>query len=224
MLVSVTSIAIKNKEKQVPRIGSYKELKSVQAEVVVLREEAEKLLVAVNTKKADAKLIAIAKEKVERTITSRGRARSTYASMSLLQRSGYTAEEYDKMLEGTPLFGYGYIFSDAEKKHSVNGLFLAALTGREQSFGAAKTSLQKKFNLTSFNAPVGKTGNAYTFESYADCIDYTAEKLKENYLIEGGKYYSGNTISAVNKRYAQDKDWAFKIEVGMRELEKKLKK
>ena len=40
--------------------------------------------------------------------------------------------------------------------------------------------------------------------------------------IANGKYYNGNTVSAVNKKYATDKNWANKVYNYMEYLYKKI--
>jgi len=140
----------------------------------------------------------------------------------LTQVTGFTPEEFDMMLVGKPLEGYGYIFSDAEKNHQVNGLFLIALTGLEQGYGSADTGLKVKKNLTSYGAYDGATYRAWTFESYWECIDTTSRALHKSYLTPGGSYYNGLSVRDVNIKYASDDEWAYKIESIMLGLVKKL--
>ena len=72
-----------------------------------------------------------------------------------------------------------------------------------------------------------------TFSSYSEGIDLIARVLVKHYLnpkgtaIYGGesatgKYYNGNTVSAVNQKYATDKNWANKVYSYMEYLYSKL--
>jgi len=136
--------------------------------------------------------------------------------------TGYTAEQFNKMLSGTPLAEYGYIFVNAEVNHGVNGLFMAALTGQEQNFGASESGCKAKLNLTSYMAYDSNVSAARTFASYDECIDVTAKLIKKSYLTVGGTYYNGATPEGINVRYASDKTWAAKIKSIMVRLQSKL--
>ena len=75
--------------------------------------------------------------------------------------------------------------------------------------------------------------SAYEYNGYAAGIDMIARVLIKNYLnpkgtmiynneIATGKYYYGNTVSAVNKKYATDKKWADGVYAWMTYLYNKL--
>jgi len=62
-------------------------------------------------------------------------------------------------------------------------------------------------------------GGSYSFSTYAEGIDLISRMFVKYYLNPAGsiiydgtktsgKFYSGSTLSAVNKRYASDKNWA----------------
>lgn len=55
----------------------------------------------------------------------------------LRKTSNLTAEEYNKMLEGTNLYGIGSALEQAEKLHSVNGLYLLGLCCLESGYGTS---------------------------------------------------------------------------------------
>lgn len=142
-------------------------------------------------------------------------------NMSLLTLTNYKAEEFDKMLKGTPMYGYGYALVKVEKLCGVNGLFLAGIAGQEQGFGTGLLAMEKN-NLTSYGAYDGKEYKAITFESFEECLLVTAISLRRDYLTETGKYYGGLTVSGVNKSYASDGDWANNIIKIMKQLNRKL--
>jgi len=110
-------------------------------------------------------------------------------------------------------------FYYAEKQYNINGVFIAAVGIHESAWGTSKISQNKK-NLFGYGAYDNSAySSAYSFDSYAEGIDLIARVLTKYYLnpngtkiydgeIASGKYYNGSTLSAVNKRYATDTNWA----------------
>ena len=75
--------------------------------------------------------------------------------------------------------------------------------------------------------------SAYSYNGYAAGIDMIARVLVKHYLnpkgtsiYDGekatGRFYSGKTLTAVNKRYATDKSWSSSVYKWMQYLYKKL--
>ena len=126
--------------------------------------------------------------------------------------SGLKAEDYAKIINGTGLEGYGYAFEGVEKKYKVNGLFVLGICIIESGWG--NSSLAR--NKNNFTGMFAYDGNAYasgkTFNDLEDCVNYTADRLQQNYLTQGGKFYSGGkSIFNVNVYYCTQASWAFKI-------------
>ena len=106
-----------------------------------------------------------------------------------------------------------------ESQYNINGVFVAAVGIHESGWGTSNISKSKK-NLFGYGAyDSDPSGSAYTFQSYAEGIDLIARVFVKYYLnpkgtpIYGGEtasgtYYEGATLTAVNKRYATDKNWA----------------
>lgn len=105
-------------------------------------------------------------------------------------------------------------FYNAEQKYGINGIFLLSIGVHESGWGTSKLAIHNN-NLFGF------TG--MSFGSYENCIDYVAKSLMQKYLNEAGTkikglvepatgiWYSGNTVSDVNKIYAADPLWADKV-------------
>ena len=146
-------------------------------------------------------------------------------SMLVNQRSNLTLEQFKKILSQDSN-DKNNVFSDnaeyfyyAEKQYNINGVFLAAIGIHESGWGTSSISLNKK-NLFGYQAyDRDPSGNATGFETYAQGIDLVARVLVKYYLnppgtsiYDGetaiGRYYYGSTITAVNKCYATDKNWA----------------
>lgn len=122
-------------------------------------------------------------------------------------------DKYDVFKNNAKYFYY------VEEQYGINGVFLAAIGIHESAWGSSSISKNKR-NLFGYAAydrdPYNSASN---FSSYAEGIDLVARVLMKNYLnspntilFDGsnatGRYYSGKTISSVNKHYATDKNWA----------------
>lgn len=145
--------------------------------------------------------------------------------MSLNKPSGLSLEQFKKVLSGNGadknsiLANNAEYFYYAEKQYNVNGIFIAAVAIHESNWGTSKIARNKN-NLFGYGASDGDPyNNAKTFSSYAEGIDLLARVFVKYYLnpagtnvyggeVANGKYYNGTTLSAVNKRYASDKNWA----------------
>lgn len=146
-------------------------------------------------------------------------------NMSLNKASGLSLDQFKKVLSGNTsdknsiLANNAEYFYYAEKQYNVNGIFIAAVAIHESNWGTSKIARNKN-NLFGYGASDGDPyNNAKTFSSYAEGIDLLARVFVKYYLnpagtsiyggeVANGKYYNGTTLSAVNKRYASDKNWA----------------
>ena len=146
-------------------------------------------------------------------------------SMLLNKPSGLTLEQFKKIFENDSN-DKNNVFKDnaeyfyyIESQYNINGVFVAAVGIHESAWGTSNISKSKK-NLFGYGAyDSDPSGSAYTFQSYAEGIDLIARVFMKYYLnpkgtpIYGGEtalgtYFEGATLSAVNKRYATDKNWA----------------
>lgn len=135
--------------------------------------------------------------------------------------SNLKAEDYDKMLEGTNLYGIGTALEQAEKEHSVNGLYLMGLACLESGYGTSNYAVNRN-NLVGWNAVNSNPNKASYFDSKEECILYVAEKLKTNYLSENGCYFNGYTAKAVDVKYCSDTEHADKIVSIVNKLKNKI--
>lgn len=155
--------------------------------------------------------------------------------MELNKPSNLSLEQFKKILENdsndknnvfTENAEYFYY---AEKQYKINGVFLAAVAIHESGWGTSTISKNKK-NLFGYGAVDSNPyGGAYSFSSYNEGIDLVARVFVKYYLnpsgteiydgnVANGKYYSGNTLQAINKRYASDKNWANSVYKWMKYL------
>ena len=160
-------------------------------------------------------------------------------NMDLRKPSGFSIEQFKKVLssdsndknnvfeENAEFFYY------AEKQYNINGIFVAAIGVHESAWGTS-TIAQNKKNLFGYGAADSNPyGGAYAFDTYSEGIDLVARVLVKYYINPAGtkiydgstidgKFFCGSTISAVNKRYASDKNWANSVYKWMQYLYGKL--
>ena len=158
--------------------------------------------------------------------------------MKLNKPSGLSLEQFKKILtddkDKNKIFeNNAEYFYYIEKQYNINGVFVAAVAIHESGWGASKIALQKK-NLFGYGAYDSNPYNgAYEFTDYSECIDLIARVFVKYYLnpkgteIYGGEkaqgiYYNGSTLTAVNTKYASDKNWANSVYKHMKYLYNKL--
>lgn len=135
--------------------------------------------------------------------------------------SNISAEEYNKMLKGTSLYGIGNAIYKAEQTYKVNGLYIMGLACLESAYGNSKYAKDRN-NLFGYQAYDSNPDKAKSFKSKEECIMFVTEKLSKNYLSKGGSYFEGYTAKDIDKHYCTDKQHANKIIKIIKKLERKL--
>ena len=149
-------------------------------------------------------------------------------NMNMNVPSGLSIDQFKKVLTGHEedrnkiMQLSAEYFYYAEKQYNINGIFLAAIAIHESAWGTSAIAVNKK-NLFGYGATDSNPyANAYSYTNYSESIDLVARALAKYYLnpagtriyggeIASGTYYNGTTISAVNTRYATDKNWGAKV-------------
>ena len=148
--------------------------------------------------------------------------------IALNKPSGLTLNDYEKIFSNLPkdennIFKNNYqAFYNAEKKYNINGLALASIAIHESSWGTSQIALDKNnlFGYGSYDTTPYES--SFDFDTYEAGIETVAKSLVKYYINPQGiiiydgevaeaTYYNGPTLSAVNERYASDKDWHTKI-------------
>lgn len=160
-------------------------------------------------------------------------------NMALNKPSGLTLEQFEKIFEDEKKDKKGTFKENAkffyyvEKVYGINGVFVAAVGIHESGWGTSRIATNKK-NLFGYGAyDMNAYASAYEYNGYAAGIDMIARVLMKNYLnpkgtviyngeIANGKYYNGNTVSGVNKKYATDTNWANCVYTWMKYLYNRL--
>ena len=142
--------------------------------------------------------------------------------------SGLSLDQFREILQGRSQDKNGIFeencdyFYYAEQEYGINGVFLASIAILESGWGTSKIALDKN-NLFGYQAYDDSAyASAKEFESYSEGIDLVARVLIKYYLnpsgtgiyggdVADGRYYSGETISAVNRHYASNSSWASSV-------------
>ena len=127
--------------------------------------------------------------------------------------SGASEAQMNLLLEGTELHGAGWYFLEAERKHGVNAIIMAAIMWQESHLGSSGRLAQ--FNnfagLTAHpshpNEPVTNRGVGLweQWHTRREGVLALGYRLGNFYLHPGQRFYSetyGPSIIGVNQRYA----------------------
>ena len=116
--------------------------------------------------------------------------------------SSYTAANYDTMLKGTGLAGYGDVFKKMELKYGVNGLFAIAVALHESALGNHPLKGNNYFGMIGMH-----------FDSVSDNIYYFG------HLMSGGLYKKAGltTIYSIGSRYCVGNTWPDRVLAHMRQ-------
>lgn len=159
--------------------------------------------------------------------------------MDLRKPSGLTLEQFKKVLSGdsndkkSVFESNAEYFYYAEKQYKINGIFVASVGIHESGWGTSSIANNKK-NLFGYGAVDSNPyGGSYSFSNYAEGIDLISRVFVKYYLnppgtviydgtTTSGKFYSGSNLSAVNSKYASDKNWANSVYKWMQYLYNKI--
>ena len=160
-------------------------------------------------------------------------------NMKLNQPSGLTLEQFEKIFtnesrdENNIFKENAKYFYYIEQSYGINGVFVAAIGIHESAWGTSKIATNKK-NLFGYGAyDMNAYASAYEYNGYAAGIDMIARVLVKHYLnpkgisiyngeVSTGKYYNGNNLAGVNKKYATDKNWSNAVYTWMEYLYNRL--
>ena len=160
-------------------------------------------------------------------------------NMNMNEKTGLTLDDYKEIFSNNSrdtrkIFEQNAeTFYNVEQKYNINGLFVAAIGIHESAWGNS-TIAQNKNNLFGYGSYDSDPYNmSFSIDTYSKGIETVAQVLVKYYLnpfgtsiYDGqkaiGSYYNGNTIKAVNTRYASDPDWNVKVFNTMKSLYNKI--
>lgn len=126
------------------------------------------------------------------------------------EKSNISVRGMESMLEGKATQSLAYAFVNAERTYGVNAIILASIVGLESGHGTSERANNGSNNLTG-HAVYNNNSRGSQFDSWDDCVYATAILLKNNYLSEGGTFFNGKSIWAINQKYSTTKEWGNRI-------------
>lgn len=145
-----------------------------------------------------------------------------FLKMDLRTPSKLTSQQIAFIIDNTALEGLEKYYVQAEEENGVNALFILALSLHESGRGTSDISKEKNnlFGYQAYDSDPKK--HAKEFKNKGESILFVTERLKTNYLTEGGIHHNGYDLPSVNKKYASDKQWANKVATHMYSIYTKL--
>lgn len=163
----------------------------------------------------------------------------TKSTGSALYDGSYTKNEFIRMVENfgntldggtidgcaipkkegynTNMLPYADVFYDKATEKGLDPVFVFSIACQESGYGSSWNAVRKG-NLFGMGAFDSNPSNAYTYDSISSGISSVCNNLGNNYIPEGGKFYTGPEISAIGKTYASDPKWAERVETLMKNI------
>lgn len=122
-------------------------------------------------------------------------------SMDLTQRCGVSKEDFKTLIGNTSADTTKFFYNNSDtiydlcEKYEINEVFFCGLIAGESGWNIASNH-RTKCNYISM---MGSSGNMITYSSVDEGLEAAAKLLHNRYLTEGGSYYNGKTLSAVQK-------------------------
>lgn len=123
-------------------------------------------------------------------------------SMDLTERTGLSKEDFITLIAGVKQDTSGFfeenagIIYDLCEEYELNEIFFCGLISAESGWKIADNH-RRTYNYISLMSG----GKLIQFASVEDGLEKAAQKLHNNYLTPGGKFYCGKTLSAVKTKF-----------------------
>jgi LysM repeat protein len=140
-------------------------------------------------------------------------------STNLLTKSGLNVDQINALLNGHgKLQGLGQAFIDVENRDGVNAFWGMAQCIEETGWGTSAIAEDKNnlFGITAYDA--NPYGDASSYNSPADCVEYWGDFIKKAYLTPGGSYFVSATPAGVARHWATDPNYASQVVALMNQL------
>lgn len=123
-------------------------------------------------------------------------------NMDLTKRTGLSKEDFKKVIKNLKSDKSKFFYRNADtiydlcEKYEINEIFFCGLIAAESGWNIAGNH-RSTYNYISLMYK----GKLIKYSSEAEGLEVAAQKLHDNYLTKGGKYYNGKTITGVQKRF-----------------------
>ena len=128
--------------------------------------------------------------------------------MNLTKRTGLSREDFIKLISGVKADTSGFFEDNAGtiydlcKTYSINEIFFCGLISAESGWNIASNH-RRTHNYISLM----KNGKLISYNSVYEGLKVAAQKLHNNYLAVGGKFYHGKTLAGVKTCFCPSSTW-----------------
>ncbi len=129
-------------------------------------------------------------------------------NMDLTKRTGLSKSDFKKLInkvsQDTTKFFYNNadLIYDLCKKYQINEIFFCGLISAESGWNIAQNH-RRTHNYISLML----NGKLIHYSSTEQGLEVAAQKLHNNYLTPGGKFYGGKTLAGVQKKFCPSGTW-----------------
>lgn len=129
-------------------------------------------------------------------------------TMDLTKRTGLSREDFIKLISGVKADTSGFFEDNAGtiydlcKTYSINEIFFCGLISAESGWNIASNH-RSTHNYISLM----KNGKLISYSSVYEGLKVAAQKLHDNYLTVGGKFYHGKTLAGVKTCFCPSSTW-----------------
>ena len=128
-------------------------------------------------------------------------------NMDITKRTGLSKEDFKKIMKNLKSDKSKFFYRNADtiyelcEKYQINEIFFCGLIAAESGWNIAGN------HRTTHNyISLMYKGKLLKYSSESEGLEVAAQKLHQNYLTPGGKYYNGKTINGVQKRFCPASD------------------
>lgn len=129
-------------------------------------------------------------------------------TMNLTKRTGLSREDFIKLISGVKADTSGFFEDNAGtiydlcKTYSINEIFFCGLISAESGWNIASNH-RRTHNYISLM----KNGKLISYSSVYEGLKVATQKLHNNYLAVGGKFYHGKTLAGVKTCFCPSSTW-----------------
>lgn len=129
-------------------------------------------------------------------------------NMDLTKRTGLSKEQFKKVMKNLKQDTSKFFYNNADTiydvcaKYQINEIFFCGLISAESGWNIAGNH-RRTHNYISLMSK----GKLIKYSSTKQGLEVAAQKLHNNYLTPGGKFYGGKTLYGVKKKFCPSGTW-----------------
>lgn len=129
-------------------------------------------------------------------------------NMNLTVRTGLSKEEFKMVMKNLKQDTSKFFYNNADtiydlcEKYQINEIFFCGLISAESGWNIAGNH-RRTYNYISLMS----NGKLIKYSSTKQGLEVAAQKLHNNYLTPGGKFYGGKTLYGVKKKFCPSETW-----------------